>query len=74
MDYIYAIDADMEFLSVVGEEILGDLVGTRHWGYLDKPGSYSGNKKSTAYVKESTESIIAVAPFMEAKALKCLSC
>jgi histo-blood group ABO system transferase len=50
MDYIYAIDADMEFLSVVGEEILGDLVGTRHWGYLDKPGTYSGNKKSTAYV------------------------
>ncbi len=50
MDYVYAIDADMEFLSDVGEEILGDLVATRHWGYLEKPGTYCGNKKSTAYV------------------------
>ncbi len=50
MDYLYAIDADMEFVAVVGREILGDLVATRHWGFLDKPGTYCGNKKSTAYV------------------------
>lgn len=49
-DYLYAIDADMEFLADVGEEILGDLVATRHWGFLEKPGTYCGNKKSTAYV------------------------
>jgi histo-blood group ABO system transferase len=40
----------MVFLTKVGDEILGDLVATRHWGFLDKPGTYCGNKKSTAYV------------------------
>jgi histo-blood group ABO system transferase len=50
MDYLYAIDADMVFVAEVGDEILGDLVATRHWGFLNKPGTYCGNKKSTAYV------------------------
>ncbi len=49
-DYLFAIDADMVFVQDVGEEVLGDLVATRHWGFLDKRGSYCGNKKSAAYV------------------------
>ncbi len=52
-DYLYTIDADMVFLSEVGDEIIGDLMATRHWGYLDKPGTYCGNKKSRAYVTRS---------------------
>ncbi len=49
-DYLYAIDADMAFVKDVGEEVLGDLVATRHWGFLNNMGTYCGNKKSTAYV------------------------
>lgn len=50
MDYIFAIDADMIFVAEVGDEILGDLVATRHWGFVEKKGTYCGNKKSAAYV------------------------
>lgn len=30
VDYLFACDADMLFISTVGDEILGDTVGTRH--------------------------------------------
>lgn len=50
MDYLFALDADMRFVSSVGEEILSDLVGTQHPYYVNKRGTYERNKKSTAYV------------------------
>ncbi len=53
VDYLYAIDADMEFVAEVGDEILGDLVATRHWAFLNSPGTFCGNKKSMAYVPKS---------------------
>lgn len=55
-DYIYAIDADMLFVSDIGDEILSDLVGTTHPGFYNSTGSYERRKKSTAYVsrKEGT--------------------
>ena len=37
MDYVYYSDADMRFESLVGEEVLGDLVATKHPGFWDKP-------------------------------------
>jgi histo-blood group ABO system transferase len=53
-DYIYATDADMLFVSPVGSEILSDLVGTKHPGYIKKRGTYEEvNKESTAYVSRN---------------------
>ncbi|MBY0110254.1 MAG: hypothetical protein K2X90_04035 [Candidatus Babeliaceae bacterium] len=53
-DYIYAIDADMLFVSPVGSEIFSDLVGTQHPGYINRRGTYEEtNKKSTAYVHQT---------------------
>ena len=37
MDYLYYCDADMRFEQDVGEEVLGDLVATKHPGFWDKP-------------------------------------
>lgn len=51
MDYMFACDADMLFVSDVGEEILGDLVATQHPGYLNQRGTYETNPISTAYVR-----------------------
>ena len=51
IDYLFATDADMRFVNTVGEEILHDLVGTQHPGFLNKMGSYETNKKSKAFVK-----------------------
>lgn len=50
-DYLFAIDADMLFVADVGEEILGDLVGTIHHGYYNRRGTYETRKKSTACVR-----------------------
>jgi histo-blood group ABO system transferase len=52
-DYIFAIDADMEIAGPVGDEILDDLVGTQHPGFVGKKGTYEKDKKSTAYVAPS---------------------
>ena len=37
MDHLFYLDADMRVIGQVGEEILGDLVGTLHPGFHDKP-------------------------------------
>lgn len=55
MDYLYYCDADMLFVSDVGDEILPDteteLVATEHPGfYGGRRGTYETNIKSTAYV------------------------
>lgn len=51
-DYLFALDADMLFVSEVGDEILGDLVGTIHPGYYNKRGTYEMRRESTACVRE----------------------
>ena len=49
-DYLYACDADMLFTGVVGDEILGERVGTQHPGFVGKRGSYETNPLSLACV------------------------
>lgn len=49
-DYIYYCDVDMLFVNNVGEEILGDLVGTIHPGFMGGRGTPETNPKSLAYV------------------------
>jgi histo-blood group ABO system transferase len=55
MDYLYYCDADMRFEENVGEEILGELVATKHPGFWDKPRSffeqsYERRPESAAYM------------------------
>ena len=49
-DYVYYIDADMRFVSPVGDEIFGELVGVQHPGFYRGGGSWETNKASWAYV------------------------
>lgn len=50
MDYLFACDADMLFVSDIGDEVLGDLVGTQHPGFFNKRGTYENRSISTAFV------------------------
>jgi histo-blood group ABO system transferase len=53
MDYIFCSDADMLFVHKVGDEILSDLVATRHPGFYNKPRSqytYETRKESHACI------------------------
>ena len=55
MDYLYYCDADMRFEGPVGEEVLGELIATRHPGFWDKPRaffeqSYERRPESAAYM------------------------
>ncbi|MBP9842007.1 MAG: hypothetical protein KBC64_06245 [Simkaniaceae bacterium] len=52
-DYLFAIDADMLFVDVVGREILGTRVATRHPGFMNQRGTYETNPQSQAYVKDT---------------------
>lgn len=52
-DYCFYLDADMRIHSPVGEEVLGDLVGTIHpWKFNQVPEefSYERNPESLAYI------------------------
>ena len=51
MDYLFSCDADMRFISAVGDEILHDRVGTLHPGFVNSPGTYETNPISCAYVQ-----------------------
>lgn len=54
LDYIFASDADMLYVEDVGQDMLGDLIGTRHPGFYNKPRnffSYEINPMSKAYIK-----------------------
>ena len=55
MDYLFACDADMLFVDTVGDEILGDIVGTIHPGFFKRKIEfpYERNKISTAYVEKN---------------------
>ena len=52
-DYLFYTDVDSLFVDTVSSEILGNLVGVRHCGYINKPGSYETNANSTSYVNPS---------------------
>lgn len=53
-DYIFSLDADMKFSSpIYKKDILDDLVGTQHPGFLYKRGTYETNSASRACVRES---------------------
>lgn len=52
-DYIYYVDADMKFVSRVGDEIIGDLVAAQHPMYAirkDYVPPYEPNPKSTSFI------------------------
>lgn len=50
MDYLFACDADMLFVDDVGNEILSDIVGTLHPGFIGRRGTYEERQQSSAYV------------------------
>lgn len=53
MDYLYYCDADMRFVDVVGDEILGDLITTLHpgfWGKNNIQFSYERRPECKAYI------------------------
>lgn len=53
MDYLYYCDADMKFVDTVGDEALGDLVGTLHPGFYNKTRyeyTYERRSQSMAYM------------------------
>lgn len=52
-DYCFYMDVDMRIVDKVGDEILGDLVATKHPGMFNKSPdecTYERREKSTAYV------------------------
>lgn len=52
-DYVYYSDVDMRFVALVGDEVLGELVGTIHPGFFNKPRhqwSYEKRPTSKAYI------------------------
>jgi histo-blood group ABO system transferase len=53
MDYLFYSDADMLCVDTIGDEVLGDLVGTLHPGFYNKSRaefSYETRPESTAYI------------------------
>lgn len=52
-DYLYYVDVDSLFVDHVSKEILGNLVGVRHCGFVNKRGPYETNPSSVFYVDES---------------------
>lgn len=51
-DYLYACDADMQFVGEVGDEILSERVATLHPGFINRRGSYETNPSSLAYIPD----------------------
>jgi len=49
-DYLFYCDADMLFVSAVGDEILGDRVSTIHPGFMGQRGTPEARSESLAYV------------------------
>jgi histo-blood group ABO system transferase len=52
-DWVFASDADMLCVGSIGDEILGQTVGTTHPGFVNRAGSFEGNPRSCAYVPRS---------------------
>ena len=53
-DYLYYVDVDCKFVDVVGQEIIGDLVGVRHCGYYNRTGPVESNPASCLFVDINT--------------------
>ena len=53
LDYMFACDADMRFVDIVGDEVLGERIATQHPGYVGKRGTYETNPRSLAYIADS---------------------
>jgi glycosyltransferase involved in cell wall biosynthesis len=53
MDYLYYVDVDCLWVDNIGEEIIGNLVGTQHCGYINGGGTYENNPQSVHYVDPS---------------------
>lgn len=52
-DYLYYVDVDSLFVdNITPEEIIGDLVGVQHCGYINQTGPYENNSKSSLYVNQ----------------------
>jgi histo-blood group ABO system transferase len=49
-DYLFYCDVDMRIVDIVGDEILGDLVGTIHPGFVGRRGTPEDRYESTAYI------------------------
>lgn len=49
-DYLYYVDVDCLFVDNIGDDIIGDLVGVRHCGYVNRKGPVENNPKSKLYV------------------------
>lgn len=56
-DFIYAIDADMQFISDVENEVLTDRVAVQHFGFVGLRGTYETRKKTMARVSSREGSI-----------------
>jgi glycosyltransferase involved in cell wall biosynthesis len=56
-DYLYYVDVDCLFADNISSEILGNLVGVKHCGYINKEGTYENNPKSTSYVEPNKRKI-----------------
>ena len=50
--YLYYIDVDCLFVDHVSTEIIGNLVGVAHCGYINKRGPIENNAQSVFYVNE----------------------
>ena len=57
MDYLYYCDVDMKFVADIGDEIMANLVATKHPGFynVNKRGTPETNPKSLAYVSPDEE-------------------
>lgn len=54
-DYLFATDVDISVVAPIGDEILGELVGTRHPGFNDKLPEYCRDPRYSAYVDRDKE-------------------
>ena len=52
-NFLYYVDVDCLFVDRVGTEILGNLVGVKHCGYIGQSGPYENNPQSVLYVNNS---------------------
>ncbi len=57
-DYLYYVDVDCLFVDTVSKEILGDLVGTEHCGYINLQGPLETNPASNFYIEKNTSETI----------------
>ena len=71
MDYLFQIDADMNFVDTVGPEILGDLVGTFHPNFLTNLRRtnfpYETRPESCAHIKDNEGEFYAYGAFYGGK-------